>query len=96
MYSNKAIKPSREIEKNNLEHPDADYPFSKNINRLSYYDQIPGLFDAMPKKHAGGYYGKISGIEARIDFSLRSPCRISAKTEEDLLEAYKQVLANLP
>lgn len=81
---------------NSSESSDRDYSFSRNVNRLQYLNQINYLFDKMPVKRAGGYYGRISGIEARIDFSLKSPCRISAKTEEDLLEAYKEVLANLP
>lgn len=71
------------------------YPFSKKIYRLQYADQIGLLFDEVPNENSNKYYGKISGIEAGIDFSSTSSCKINAKTEEDLDKVYKEVIKSL-
>ena len=74
------------------------YDFSRPIHRIEYQSQIPGLFDEFPRVSGTGsssYYGKITGIEARIKFSLHEPCILSAKTQEDLKGLYKEIMSAL-
>ena len=97
MYSSKGHKSNNSIKRNrkSSETSNKNYPFSRNVNRLQYIDQIDDLFDEKPVKNSKGYYGRISGIEAMIDFRFTSPCRINAKTEEDLIKLYTRVLNSL-
>ena len=97
MYPSKGYKSGNSIERNgkSSKNSNKNYPFSRKVNRLQYSNQIDDLFDEKPVKNSRGYYGRISGIEVRINFSPTSPCRINAKTEEDLIKAYTKVLDSL-
>ena len=69
-----------------------NYKYSKKVYRLSYEKEIPSLFDNGYTQNCSKYFGKISGIPVRINFSLTSSCTLNAKTEEDLETVYKEVI----
>jgi hypothetical protein len=75
-----------------------DYSFSKRVNRIRDERQIEPLFDNTVKinenrkRRSSHYYGQISGIDVRIDFSRNHPCFICVKKEEELGIAYNKVL----
>jgi hypothetical protein len=79
-------------------HISKDYPFSKRINRIYEKKQIALLFDEevetnrRRKNGPSEYYGTISGIDVKIDFSVNRPCFVYAKSEKDLGKAYNQIL----
>ena len=86
VYSAKDRKPDKKFGK---------YQHSRNLYRLQYERQIKPLFDKFSKQEGTHYYGKISGVEARIDFNTNSSCTLMTKTELDLEIAYKKVLKEL-
>lgn len=96
----KGYRPGRIEEtprKSKPEKSNGKYKFSKPIYRITYENQIRPLFDNSNKVIEKGksYYGKIEGIEARIDFSLNHPCLLNTETEEELTSTHKKILDRL-
>lgn len=82
-------------EKKPVEKSDKEYQHNKNLHRLQYERQIIPLFDEFSKQEGARYYGKIAGVDARIDFSMISSCTLRAKTEGNLEIAYRKVIKEL-
>jgi len=98
----KGIRPSKSLKRVvKLNIKDKIYSFNKRVNRISYLEQIPQLFDEpnkIDKKEGKGIYGfegEVSGVFVKIDFSLRRPCYIYTRSEEDLNQVYEKILERL-
>tara|TARA_Y100000310_G_C20479634_1_gene714066 strand:- start:412 stop:648 length:237 start_codon:yes stop_codon:yes gene_type:complete len=68
------------------------YVHSRKIYRITIRDQIPELFDNGYMEKGDKFFGKIGGVEARVEFSEKESCSLSAKTEEDLEIVYRKTL----
>ena len=74
------------------------YQYTRKIHRIRSITQIKILLnkDEDYEQGTNSYFGKIAGIEVKIDFSATSSCSLSTKTEGELARVYKEALRSLP
>ena len=92
----KGQKPSSAFQEKIPEKYNGKYKYGRKIHRIRSISDIEYLLNNEYKKKGSSYFGKITGIQVKINFSIISSCSLNTTTEEELEKVYREVLRILP
>jgi len=92
----KAQRPTSAFQEKTPVRHNWDYNYSRKIHRIRSLEDIKLLLNREYKPRGNSYFGEITGIQVKIDFSTTSSCSLSAETEAELEIVYKEALRILP